>query len=363
MITSRTRLVLPLSTTVDASSGLAGAVGTGGFPGQLGSPPASAPTAGRESSGDNLITDSNSGGNGGPGASGGSGGDGAAGGSGGAGGGGAGGSILLQASIIEVNDLVGAFAGSALGGMSGDGATRGDDGRIIIIANNDVAPLPITAFGRLFTRVGAAAGTLAVNPLTQVASPILPDLAGPPASSGVVPAGTPPFQADEIDAAVADDAPEAAAWLAAIPSDFPGFDLVAVGNRGMVPLMDVRLEITGQPGMLMADALVPGATLLTTLPAGMVSASGGRVEYVSGAETIVTDLPSGVALPFAFSVDAVIPPCPGDFNGDGILSAADQQNVVARLSAADPTADFDGNGSTDFFDLIAALALFDAGCP
>ncbi|MEM1184226.1 MAG: glycosyl hydrolase family 28-related protein [Planctomycetota bacterium] len=56
--------------------------------------------------------------------------------------------------------------------------------------------------------------------------------------------------------------------------------------------------------------------------------------------------------------------CPADLDGDGQLTPlADVVPFVAMVAAADPLADIDGAPGTDLFDLLAHLALVDAGCP
>ncbi|MEM9560374.1 MAG: GC-type dockerin domain-anchored protein [Planctomycetota bacterium] len=57
--------------------------------------------------------------------------------------------------------------------------------------------------------------------------------------------------------------------------------------------------------------------------------------------------------------------CPADLSpagGDGTLDFFDVLAFLAAFDAQDPSADLDVSGSFDFFDVLEYLALFDAGC-
>jgi hypothetical protein len=56
------------------------------------------------------------------------------------------------------------------------------------------------------------------------------------------------------------------------------------------------------------------------------------------------------------SVDA----CPADFNADFVVDDAD---VSAAINAIGAGLDYDGDGSADFFDVIAFLRVYDEACP
>jgi trimeric autotransporter adhesin len=56
------------------------------------------------------------------------------------------------------------------------------------------------------------------------------------------------------------------------------------------------------------------------------------------------------------------PPCPADFDGNGTLDFFDYLDFVAAFAAGESRADFDGNGTVDFFDYLDFAAAFDAGC-
>jgi hypothetical protein len=58
----------------------------------------------------------------------------------------------------------------------------------------------------------------------------------------------------------------------------------------------------------------------------------------------------------------VIPPCPVDMNGDGVVNVADYLAFLSLYAAADPRADINGNGVINVADYLAFLALYAAGC-
>ncbi|MEM0982346.1 MAG: GC-type dockerin domain-anchored protein [Planctomycetota bacterium] len=54
--------------------------------------------------------------------------------------------------------------------------------------------------------------------------------------------------------------------------------------------------------------------------------------------------------------------CPQDIDRDGDVDSDDFDQFIAELEAGAMSADFNDDGAIDVFDLIAFLALFDAGC-
>ncbi len=55
-------------------------------------------------------------------------------------------------------------------------------------------------------------------------------------------------------------------------------------------------------------------------------------------------------------------PCTADINGDGALNFFDISAFLGLFSAMDPQADFTGDGAFNFFDISAFLSAFSAGC-
>ena len=58
----------------------------------------------------------------------------------------------------------------------------------------------------------------------------------------------------------------------------------------------------------------------------------------------------------------LIPGCLADFNGDGTSDFFDVQAFLQAFAALDPAADLNGDGLFDFFDVQAFLQAFSAGC-
>jgi hypothetical protein len=54
--------------------------------------------------------------------------------------------------------------------------------------------------------------------------------------------------------------------------------------------------------------------------------------------------------------------CRADFNRDGTADFFDYLDFVAAFSTGDSTADFNGDGTIDFFDYLDFVQAFDAGC-
>jgi hypothetical protein len=73
----------------------------------------------------------------------------------------------------------------------------------------------------------------------------------------------------------------------------------------------------------------------------------------------------GYALVITGDVAEVSPPddCIADWNNDGSLDFFDAQQFLAAFSALDPATDLNQDGSWNFFDVQTFLGLFSAGCP
>ena len=61
--------------------------------------------------------------------------------------------------------------------------------------------------------------------------------------------------------------------------------------------------------------------------------------------------------------DIVVPLCPADLTGDGILNFFDVSAFLSAYNAQQPAADFTGDGLYNFFDVSAYLGAYNAGCP
>ena len=55
-------------------------------------------------------------------------------------------------------------------------------------------------------------------------------------------------------------------------------------------------------------------------------------------------------------------PCPADFNGDGTLDFFDYLDFVDAFSANNPSADFNGDSAIDFFDYLDFVDAYSSGC-
>ena len=59
---------------------------------------------------------------------------------------------------------------------------------------------------------------------------------------------------------------------------------------------------------------------------------------------------------------AAITFCSADFNGDGSVDFFDYLDFVDVFSSGSPSADFNGDTSIDFFDYLDFVDAFSAGC-
>jgi hypothetical protein len=75
--------------------------------------------------------------------------------------------------------------------------------------------------------------------------------------------------------------------------------------------------------------------------------------------TVLTVAPRSGSTALRFSLGA---PCLADFNGDGSSDFFDYLDFVAAFDAEDLAADFNGDQTVDFFDYLDFAAAFDAGC-
>jgi trimeric autotransporter adhesin len=86
------------------------------------------------------------------------------------------------------------------------------------------------------------------------------------------------------------------------------------------------------------------------------------MEVTSGGELIVAGFFTGwddVVTPYLATWACR---CRADFDGNGTLDFFDYLDFVASFAAGESRADFDRNGTVDFFDYLDFAAAFDAGC-
>ncbi len=76
-----------------------------------------------------------------------------------------------------------------------------------------------------------------------------------------------------------------------------------------------------------------------------------------------TSLTQHTTSAFSVCVAASSSPCSADLNGDGELNFFDVSVFLNAYNAMDPAADFTGDGNFDFFDVSAFLNSYNAGCP
>lgn len=111
------------------------------------------------------------------------------------------------------------------------------------------------------------------------------------------------------------------------------------------------------------------------------SVDGGGITFASGAglelgatigqhDATTTLAGSGFELTGGFwAVGAAVPPspCPGDLNGDGIISLNDLTTLLSNFGvqsgATFAQGDGDGDGDIDLSDLTALLSVFGSTCP
>ncbi len=67
--------------------------------------------------------------------------------------------------------------------------------------------------------------------------------------------------------------------------------------------------------------------------------------------------------PFCTMIASCAPECVADFDGNGTLDFFDVSIFIGAYNKSNPIADLDGNGTFDFFDVSAFINAFGAGCP
>ena len=143
--------------------------------------------------------------------------------------------------------------------------------------------------------------------------------------------------------------------------------------------MHVNLVADG-PGSNTADqlAIVGSATLAGTLvvDATMSNMAMGQARTVLSASEGITGMfdqvqATGLLPDHALEASVVgnevqivmVMTCSADLNGDGALNFFDVSAFLSAFAAQDPAADFTNDGAFNFFDVSAFLSAFGAGCP
>lgn len=70
----------------------------------------------------------------------------------------------------------------------------------------------------------------------------------------------------------------------------------------------------------------------------------------------------GIASPSVLDVSLGTPPCPADFDDDGLVGAADLSPLLAGWDSVDPSLDLNGDGVIGAPDLSLLLSTWGA-CP
>ncbi len=73
-------------------------------------------------------------------------------------------------------------------------------------------------------------------------------------------------------------------------------------------------------------------------------------------------LANGETVIISSLLDDLTPPCPADFNQDGLSDFFDYLDFVDAFSSESTTADFNGDSVIDFFDYLDFVDAFSIGC-
>ena len=178
----------------------------------------------------------------------------------------------------------------------------------------------------------------------------------------------------------------------AVGFDFPGGRSVQVlygGPAGLSAPIDVSSPERGHAEVTIADVNQDGLKDLIVAPWNSFSSGaagvwlqvqprsfvdGGRIPGFAAGGVTVADLDGNGAPDIAAvcnngSIDLLqvhlgrIPPCPADLNSDGTLNFFDVAAFIALFQSGDPAADFNGDTLFNFFDFSAYLTSFNMGCP
>ncbi|MEM1186759.1 MAG: hypothetical protein AAGI53_17375 [Planctomycetota bacterium] len=170
-------------------------------------------------------------------------------------------------------------------------------------------------------------------------------------------------------------------------SDAPPFGPSGRSNRNEFA-NQVTIEISNASGLglMFEDGVLVSADLIADASVSVLGAAFGSNPTLTfdaigtltlSGSTFVFDIDGVDSLPFASNVrllltrtgtiDAigafVLPgSCDADFDGDGFVTPADVQAVISEVTAGVPAGDVNSDGTTDFFDVVTFLRIFDEGC-
>jgi hypothetical protein len=173
--------------------------------------------------------------------------------------------------------------------------------------------------------------------------------------------------------------PARAVVIRDLPQPIPGFGFTNEEPAGF----DRRwiISVIGPDGRPDArtvgiNGMAPGITLqgeFSVAPGGQVTFPGLTVQFANASPNssyyLQVQMETGdgndeyapiAIVPLVSLLEA--PPCPADFNGDGTVDFFDYLDFAAALDGEDPAADFNGDQVVDFFDYLDFVAAFDVGC-
>ncbi len=96
---------------------------------------------------------------------------------------------------------------------------------------------------------------------------------------------------------------------------------------------------------------------------GVWNVQPGGANGINNARQIIAAAREGASGPIgAIRLTPIVITCPADFNADGTVDFFDYLDFVEAFSNNFPAADFDGDGVVDFFDYLEFVNAFSGGC-
>ncbi|MHC5025329.1 MAG: hypothetical protein ACYTGR_01035 [Planctomycetota bacterium] len=150
--------------------------------------------------------------------------------------------------------------------------------------------------------------------------------------------------------------------FASLTADYFFVDETPIG--GAATLIETTVDNTGPPiAYLFLDEDAQAVTYDS--PADLVPWTGsGTIELGAVSQMILTDRPAGVIevgaggnVTYTVTYDySVVPPCPADLDGSGLVDVGDLTAVI--LAWGTPDADATDDGTTDVQDLVAVISAW-----